>query len=133
MRCGSCAFLARRGGEAVAESQVAGQEEKEDIVTNFELADNIYAKAKVSNTGIVFLWLGVRRPAAAALLRVCGARVQANVMLEYPRQEAQELLTRNLKCGLGARWSPVRALSALVVHAGLRKSNWRGSKLTLTS
>lgn len=35
------------------------QDSEDDIVTNFELADAILAKAKVPKTGKVCLWLGV--------------------------------------------------------------------------
>lgn len=52
------------------------QEEEENVVTMYELADTIYAKADINcSDGIVNLWLG------------------ANVMLEYTYDEAIELLT----------------------------------------
>ncbi len=46
---------------------------------HFELADSLYAKAKVQHEDKVLLWLG------------------ANVMLEYSYKEAEELLTKNKK------------------------------------
>jgi prefoldin subunit 5 len=52
------------------------KEEGESIITRYNLADTIYAKAEVdASQGIVNLWLG------------------ANVMLEYTYDEALELLT----------------------------------------
>jgi len=52
------------------------KDEEESIVTRYNLADTIYAKAEVDcSQGIVNLWLG------------------ANVMLEYTYDEALELLT----------------------------------------
>ncbi|KAL7522948.1 hypothetical protein ACHAWX_007691 [Stephanocyclus meneghinianus] len=52
------------------------KDEGESIVTRYNLADTIYAKAEVDcSQGIVNLWLG------------------ANVMLEYTYDEALELLT----------------------------------------
>mmetsp|Transcript_36838 Transcript_36838/g.95409 ORF Transcript_36838/g.95409 Transcript_36838/m.95409 type:complete len:132 (-) Transcript_36838:327-722(-) len=50
----------------------------EEVKANFELADAILAKARVKNAEKVCLWLG------------------ANVMLEYPIDEAETLLTNNL-------------------------------------
>ena len=52
------------------------KEEEEPIITRYNLADTIYAKAQVDcSRGIVNLWLG------------------ANVMLEYSYDEALDLLT----------------------------------------
>merc|ERR1711862_150622 len=52
------------------------EEEEKLLVTMYELADTIYAKADINcSKGIVNLWLG------------------ANVMLEYTYDEAIELLT----------------------------------------
>eukprot|EP00696_Hemimastix_kukwesjijk_P014306 gnl/Hemi2/28283_TR9346_c0_g1_i1.p2 gnl/Hemi2/28283_TR9346_c0_g1~~gnl/Hemi2/28283_TR9346_c0_g1_i1.p2 ORF type:complete len:212 (+),score=77.44 gnl/Hemi2/28283_TR9346_c0_g1_i1:34-636(+) len=48
------------------------------LTTNFELANNIWATATIPQTNSVLLWLG------------------ANVMLEYPIEEAEALLTSNL-------------------------------------
>jgi prefoldin subunit 5 len=50
----------------------------EPIEAMFELNDTLYAKAKVPPTEEVYLWLG------------------ANVMLSYPIDEAEELLTSKL-------------------------------------
>ena len=52
------------------------KEEGEAIITRYNLADTVYAKAEVDcSQGIVNLWLG------------------ANVMLEYTYDEALDLLT----------------------------------------
>jgi prefoldin subunit 5 len=68
--------------EAVKMLKEKAQEEDEDkraMQTNFLIADNIWAKAKVANdTGKVGLWLG------------------ANVMIEYNFEEALALLEKNL-------------------------------------
>ncbi|KAI1082408.1 Prefoldin, subunit 3 [Whalleya microplaca] len=53
-------------------------EESDPIETTFELNDTLYAKASIPPTDEVYLWLG------------------ANVMLSYPIDEAQELLTSKL-------------------------------------
>eukprot|EP01134_Creolimax_fragrantissima_P008333 CFRG8333T1 len=52
--------------------------EGREMTTHFALADNVYAKAAVSKTDRIGLWLG------------------ANVMLEYPIGEAEGLLIKNL-------------------------------------
>jgi prefoldin subunit 5 len=49
----------------------------EELDMNFELTDSVYAKAKVKDAESVYLWLG------------------ANVMLEYPLDEARGLLETN--------------------------------------
>jgi|TARA_B110000977_G_scaffold67439_1_gene91561 prefoldin subunit 5 len=49
----------------------------EELDMHFELTDSVYAKAKVKDAESVYLWLG------------------ANVMLEYPLNEALELLETN--------------------------------------
>lgn len=55
------------------------ESDQKEIQTNFLLADNIWAKARVPNTsGNVGLWLG------------------ANVMVEYTYAEALKLLAKNL-------------------------------------
>jgi len=51
------------------------QENDETVITRYNLADTIYAKAELECDGTVNLWLG------------------ANVMLEYTYDEAIELLT----------------------------------------
>ncbi|KAI0893052.1 Prefoldin, subunit 3 [Annulohypoxylon nitens] len=52
--------------------------ESDPIETTFELNDTLYAKASIPPTDEVYLWLG------------------ANVMLAYPIEEAQTLLTSKL-------------------------------------
>lgn len=69
----------------LAEKKEAGAE---SVRTHFSLADALYATADVKPTGTVCLWLG------------------ANVMLEYPYDEAEKLLATNLD---GARAKLVRA------------------------
>ncbi|CAG8557097.1 1264_t:CDS:2 [Ambispora leptoticha] len=63
----------------VVEYLINKQESDEPIDTTFELNDTLWAAAKVKTTETVYLWLG------------------ANVMLEYPLQEAKELLEGKLK------------------------------------
>ncbi|KAK7206360.1 Prefoldin subunit-domain-containing protein [Myxozyma melibiosi] len=53
--------------------------EEPTMLTTFELNDTLYAKANVTASDSVYLWLG------------------ANVMLEYPIAEATDLLTAKLK------------------------------------
>jgi len=53
------------------------KEKKTDFETSYLLDYHVYSRAKVPPTNSVGLWLG------------------ANVMLEYPISEAQELLTKN--------------------------------------
>lgn len=53
-------------------------EADEDTLVDYQLSDNVYAKAKIVKPKTVNLWLG------------------ANVMLEYTLAEAEELLTKNL-------------------------------------
>ncbi|KAK1753092.1 putative prefoldin subunit 3 protein [Echria macrotheca] len=55
------------------------KDETEPIETTFELNETLYAKAEIPPTDEVYLWLG------------------ANVMLSYPIDEAEELLTSKLK------------------------------------
>lgn len=50
----------------------------QDLVVDFELADQVFTKARVKKPETVKLWLG------------------ANVMLEYSLDEARELLQKNL-------------------------------------
>lgn len=54
------------------------QTKEEDLEVDFQLADCVWTKAQVPRSETVALWLG------------------ANVMLEYPHEEAKELLIRNL-------------------------------------
>ena len=53
------------------------QDEGEDVETNFQLSDTVYANAVIKEPQNVCLWLG------------------ANVMVEYPIDDAFELLTEN--------------------------------------
>lgn len=55
------------------------KEEDAETQTHFLLGEQVYVKARVPPTGQVSLWLG------------------ANVMLEYPLEEALELLNKNLE------------------------------------
>jgi len=55
------------------------KEAEEEITTDFLLTEQVYVKAKVPPTEKVCLWLG------------------ANVMLEYPMDEAEALLSKNLE------------------------------------
>lgn len=52
---------------------------EQDLLVDFAISDQVFAKAKVPVTSTVNLWLG------------------ANVMLEYPLEEAKELLGQNVK------------------------------------
>ncbi|PTB69217.1 Prefoldin, subunit 3 [Trichoderma citrinoviride] len=54
------------------------KDETDPIETTFELNDTLYARANIPPTEEVYIWLG------------------ANVMLSYPIDEAQELLTSKL-------------------------------------
>lgn len=53
------------------------KEDGEKSVVRYNLADNVYAKAELDDSGVVNLWLG------------------ANVMLEYTYDEAIEFLSKN--------------------------------------
>lgn len=53
-------------------------EKKKDLQTHFLMSSQLYSKARIPPTDTVCLWLG------------------ANVMLEYPLEEAKTLLTKNL-------------------------------------
>jgi prefoldin subunit 5 len=63
----------------MVEFLLAKQEASEPLETQFELAETLWATAQVPCTTSVNLWLG------------------ANVMLEYPIQEAQSLLSTKCK------------------------------------
>jgi prefoldin subunit 5 len=58
---------------------IAQQSKTDPLLVDFELTENIYAKAAVQDVDSVNLWLG------------------ANVMVEYPLAEAKELLTIQLQ------------------------------------
>lgn len=56
------------------------KKDSDDVIyTDFEMADNIYAKAALQHVDTVNIWLG------------------ANVMVEYPLEEAKQLLQQNLE------------------------------------
>ncbi|XP_076924886.1 prefoldin subunit 3-like [Bidens hawaiensis] len=57
----------------------AKKESDETLLTDFEVSEGIYARARIDNTDSVCLWLG------------------ANVMLEYSCEEATTLLQNNLE------------------------------------
>ncbi|XP_076922053.1 prefoldin subunit 3-like [Bidens hawaiensis] len=57
----------------------AKKESDETLLTDFEVSEGIYARARIDNTDFVCLWLG------------------ANVMLEYSCEEATTLLQNNLE------------------------------------
>ncbi|XP_076924596.1 prefoldin subunit 3-like [Bidens hawaiensis] len=57
----------------------AKKEIDETLLTDFEVSEGIYARARIDNTDSVCLWLG------------------ANVMLEYSCEEATTLLQNNLE------------------------------------
>ncbi|KAF9148966.1 peptide chain release factor 1 [Linnemannia schmuckeri] len=64
------------------ESEAGDEDDAKEIETMYELNDTLYATAKIKPTGKVCLWLG------------------ANVMLEYPVEEAAELLASKLAAAL---------------------------------
>ncbi|XP_071702884.1 prefoldin subunit 3-like [Rutidosis leptorrhynchoides] len=57
----------------------AKKDSNEALLTDFELSEGIYSRARIENTDSVCLWLG------------------ANVMLEYSCEEATSLLQSNLE------------------------------------
>lgn len=61
------------------QSQRAIEAGGEPLESHFELSDGLYVRASIPPTSTVCLWLG------------------ANVMVEYPFDEASELLTKNLE------------------------------------
>ncbi|CAL8460558.1 g87 [Coccomyxa elongata] len=63
---------------AAVEMLINKQQEGQEVVLDFGLSEQIFAKAKVKDVSSVGLWLG------------------ADVMLEYPLEEAKQLLTTNL-------------------------------------
>ncbi|KAH0789712.1 prefoldin subunit 3 [Histomonas meleagridis] len=66
-------------GNLDAVKKVASQNYQNEPVTHFQLADGLYGTAKLKNDKTVALWLG------------------ANLMVEYPFDEAEELLSKNLE------------------------------------
>eukprot|EP00238_Polyblepharides_amylifera_P001330 CAMPEP_0196571562 /NCGR_PEP_ID=MMETSP1081-20130531/1715_1 /TAXON_ID=36882 /ORGANISM="Pyramimonas amylifera, Strain CCMP720" /LENGTH=179 /DNA_ID=CAMNT_0041888557 /DNA_START=226 /DNA_END=765 /DNA_ORIENTATION=- len=91
---------------------LVGKEENEEVKVEFELSDNIYAKARIQGAKTVNLWLG------------------ANVMLEYQLDEAQELLKKNLEnCkqsleSTKADWSYLRDQITVTEVSIARIYNW---------
>ncbi|GIL77873.1 hypothetical protein Vretimale_6513 [Volvox reticuliferus] len=61
----------------IVKQLIEKQEEGEEVITDFMLAEGAYAKAKIKGAKSVNLWLG------------------AGVMLEYPLEEAHALLEEN--------------------------------------
>lgn len=57
---------------------IAMLEKKQEIRTHFLMSSQVYSKARIPPTDTVCLWLG------------------ANVMLEYPLDEAKQILNKNL-------------------------------------
>lgn len=57
-------------------------EAKEELNTHFLMSSQLYSKARIPPTETVCLWLG------------------ANVMLEYPLEEAKSLLSKNLSTSM---------------------------------
>jgi prefoldin subunit 5 len=64
------------------QAQRATQGGGEPLESHFELSDGLYVRASIPPSPTVCLWLG------------------ANVMVEYPFDEAIELLTKNLNAAL---------------------------------
>ncbi|KAJ1696005.1 hypothetical protein LUZ63_012703 [Rhynchospora breviuscula] len=58
---------------------VAALQSKKTLITDYEVSEGIYSRARIEATDSVCLWLG------------------ANVMLQYSRQEAFALLQKNLE------------------------------------
>ena len=54
------------------------EKDEDEVPTTFELSDSAFVQATITKSDNVLLWLG------------------ANVMVEYPRAEAKEMLTTNL-------------------------------------
>jgi Prefoldin subunit len=72
----------------------AFQDETDPIETTFELNDTLYARANIPPTDEVHIWLGVCRLRASGVPHADGT--QANVMLTYPIDEAEALLSTKL-------------------------------------
>ncbi|DBA78997.1 hypothetical protein WJX77_004884 [Trebouxia sp. C0004] len=68
----------QKAEEAVA-LLIRKREAEQELMVDFAISDQVFAKAKVPVTDSVNLWLG------------------ANVMLEYPLEEARDLLAQNIK------------------------------------
>uniref|UniRef100_A0A7S3NQ37 Prefoldin subunit 3 n=1 Tax=Aureoumbra lagunensis TaxID=44058 RepID=A0A7S3NQ37_9STRA len=58
---------------------IESYEKNEELTTHYSLSEMLYARAKIHTNGVVALWLG------------------AQVMVEYPYDEAKNILTTSLK------------------------------------
>lgn len=65
-------------GNLDAVRKIASANYQNEPVTHFQIADGLYGTAKLKNDQKVSLWLG------------------ANLLVEYPLEEAEELLSNNL-------------------------------------
>ena len=76
-----CLFLQYNFSELVKflKAKQEDEDEEKPLITRYNLADMVFAKAEISKSGVVHLWLG------------------ANVMLEYTYDEAIELLSSKLE------------------------------------
>ena len=73
---------------------------KKPLVTTFELNETLYAEAKLEDTDVVYLWLGVlasHHRSFVSTVSLIEILQQANVMLSYNIPEAIELLATKLK------------------------------------
>lgn len=82
--------------EGILGADLTWQPGADPIETTFELNDTLYAKANIQPTEEVYLWLGVSLPYVLDSCRDNADLKQANVMLSYPIDEADELLTARL-------------------------------------
>ena len=78
------------------------QDAKEEFESSYEVADHLYAKAKITDPTHVSLFLGVRWARTVGAERAVSHMQsndipQANTMVEYTLEEAIELLEKNLK------------------------------------
>ncbi|KAF5984097.1 prefoldin subunit 3 [Fusarium coicis] len=71
------------------------KDDDEAIDTTFELNDTLYSKAKIPATEEVYIWLGVT-PSYRQIWQQEADILQANVMLSYPIDEAETLLSSKL-------------------------------------
>ncbi|KAI1020833.1 hypothetical protein LB504_011958 [Fusarium proliferatum] len=71
------------------------KDDDEAIDTTFELNDTLYSKAKIPATEEVYIWLGVTSPYRQTWQQKADI-LQANVMLSYPIDEAETLLSSKL-------------------------------------
>ncbi|KAF5685036.1 prefoldin subunit 3 [Fusarium denticulatum] len=71
------------------------KDDDEAIDTTFELNDTLYSKAKIPATEEVYIWLGVTSHYRQIWQQEADI-LQANVMLSYPIDEAETLLSSKL-------------------------------------